>query len=758
MAELQELEEQTQRVHRGLNQMMQGAGVVAAGTAILAPLAIATNAAGDLNETLNKNQVVFEDQAAAILDWAGSSATAFGQSRQAAIESAATLGNLFVSMDIGRGSARRMSTDLVQLASDMASLNNTPIEQAFEAIRSGMVGESEPLRAYGVVLSEAAIQQQAFAMGLTKKAKDSNLSPAIKAMATYQLILDKTAKTTKGDYARSALQMANAQKTIRAQTQNAWAYIGQFVLPTVTRLTNMVSGMIGRFNAFAERHPHITKALVLTAAAIGGVLVVGGSLLVLMGALNVAWGAAAGGLVLLRNGLAAVRLWLTLTAGGYIRNLVWIGAWASANTAAQWAALSQATGLRAVQLALLGARISLVHAATAAWAFTASLLANPVTWIVLGVVALGAALYGVFRLVGRFRDLFTGAINKVLYGLGFLVGLIGGGLLRGLRGLVNLMTNLGTMLIQGLVKGIKLGAKAVWGAVKNVATGLLDRFKGFFGIRSPSRVFAEQGGHLMDGLSEGMEKRSPALFRFLTNVLGPKIMGAFQRGWTNVKTFGGNFIGGVGRVLSGAGQALGLTGGAGSTAPAASTFNLGSIQGGGAGAKIARAAVQGLTAGWAESIPGYCSRFVRQVFNQVLGPQTQKLFGSSAINTEKVWKAQGLTRTLAEIGGKAALKAGDVLFQGFGSGGYGHTGVYVGNGMVAQNTTAAGGGKKLLPLSSFGTITSVGRIPAPAAPRPSGAGTGGQGQSISIGNVHLPNVTKPDEFLTSLRRTVEFHQ
>ena len=36
---------------------------------------------------------------------------------------------------------------------------------------------------------------------------------------------------------------------------------------------------------------------------------------------------------------------------------------------------------------------SLAAATTSAWAFTASLLANPITWIVLGIVGLGAALY-----------------------------------------------------------------------------------------------------------------------------------------------------------------------------------------------------------------------------------------------------------------------------------------------------------------------------------------------------------------------------
>jgi hypothetical protein len=105
------------------------------------------SAASDLNESLNKSQVVFGDAAGAIEAFSKTAATSLGLSQQKALEATGTFGNLFVSMGLGQAPAAEVSQQLVTLAGDLASFNNIKPEEALEKLRSGIVGEAEPLRA-----------------------------------------------------------------------------------------------------------------------------------------------------------------------------------------------------------------------------------------------------------------------------------------------------------------------------------------------------------------------------------------------------------------------------------------------------------------------------------------------------------------------------------------------------------------------------------------------------------------------------------
>jgi hypothetical protein len=76
-----------------------------------------------------------------------------------------------------------MSTKFVGLASDLASFNNTDPAQALDALRSGLTGETEPLKQYGINLNDAALKQEALRLGLD--ASGPTLSASAKAQAAY---------------------------------------------------------------------------------------------------------------------------------------------------------------------------------------------------------------------------------------------------------------------------------------------------------------------------------------------------------------------------------------------------------------------------------------------------------------------------------------------------------------------------------------------------------------------------------------------
>lgn len=195
--------------------------------------------ASDLSETVNKVDVVFGGAAASINRLGDTAAEKLGQSKQQAEEAAATFGNFFTALKIGEGQAATMSTRLVQLAADLASFNNADPTEVLQNLRSGLAGEVEPLRKYGIDLSEATLKQEAMREGLVETATGT-LPTAIKAQAAYHLILQQTT-TAQGDFERTASGQANQQRILAANIKDTEAALGQGLLPITRDLVTVAN-------------------------------------------------------------------------------------------------------------------------------------------------------------------------------------------------------------------------------------------------------------------------------------------------------------------------------------------------------------------------------------------------------------------------------------------------------------------------------------------------------------------------------------
>jgi len=301
----------------------------------------AVDAASDLNEQQNKTMVVFGRSGKAMVAWSRTLAESFGLSSRAALEAAGTFGNMLVPMGFSRKAAAGMSKQLVELAGDLASFNNASPEETLDALRSGLAGESEPLRKFGVFLSDARLKQEALKQGLYsgKGALDAHA----KAAATMALIMRDTADA-QGDFARTSSSAANAQRVQAAETENLTATLGQGLLPY--------------YQAGLALLVKLTKATAGHTTAV-----------------KIAIGVVAG-----------------LSAAILAANVA-IKAYTVAETVAKAATIAFSAANRAMMV---------------------SLATNPVTLIILAVVALGAALVVAYKKSATFRAIVQGALNGVL--------------------------------------------------------------------------------------------------------------------------------------------------------------------------------------------------------------------------------------------------------------------------------------------------------------------------------------------------------
>jgi hypothetical protein len=206
-------------------------------------------AASNMNESLSKMHVVFGQNAKAVEEFGNKSATSIGISKQAAIEAAGTYGNLFQAFGIGQGKATEMSTTLVKLAGDLASFNNTSVEDAINALRSGLSGETEPLKRYGVAVNDVTLRNKAMEMGFGKIV--GVMDPAIKSQVTYALVMEQT-KLAQGDFERTASGTANTMKILQAQMENAKAALGAGLLPVFQAILLIMKPLISGLAAFGN--------------------------------------------------------------------------------------------------------------------------------------------------------------------------------------------------------------------------------------------------------------------------------------------------------------------------------------------------------------------------------------------------------------------------------------------------------------------------------------------------------------------------
>ena len=195
-------------------------------------------AASNTAEAISKVGVVFGKNSKEIETWAAGATDNFGMSERGALTAVGTFGNLFDAFGLGEGETKKFSTSLTELAVDMASFNDMPVDDALNALRSGLSGETEPMKKFGSVLSETRLKTEALSLGLIKNTKEA-LDPAAKAQAAYSLIMKDTAKQ-QGDYDRTAGGTANTMRRVAAEMDNAKVAIGQGLLPVFNALLKVM--------------------------------------------------------------------------------------------------------------------------------------------------------------------------------------------------------------------------------------------------------------------------------------------------------------------------------------------------------------------------------------------------------------------------------------------------------------------------------------------------------------------------------------
>lgn len=203
-------------------------------------------AASDLGETVNKSNVIFGDNAAAMDAWAQGAARSAGLSRGAALDVATGFGNMFSQLGFAGDEAASMSQGVVQLSADLGSFNNLPTAEVADMMSAAFRGEFDSLQRLIPNINAARVEQEALAA--TGKASAKELTAQEKAAATLAIV-QRDGAAAAGDFARTSDGLANSSKILGAQMGNIQAQLGAALVPAMTAAVTVGSELITFFTS-----------------------------------------------------------------------------------------------------------------------------------------------------------------------------------------------------------------------------------------------------------------------------------------------------------------------------------------------------------------------------------------------------------------------------------------------------------------------------------------------------------------------------
>lgn len=224
---------------KGLDKIKIAAA--AAGAAMLVAAKKSIDAAVNLNESINAINVVFGEASEEVLKIGANADQSMGLSQRSFNEAAVQFSAFAQTIAGEGGNAAAVVGEMTQRAADFASVHNIEVSDALTLFQSGLAGETEALRRYGILLSAANVENFAYANGVAEAGAE--LTEQQKVIARYRLLLEET-NVVAGDFANTSDSVANTERRVAAEVENLAAKMGTRLLPIKGELLQVTGDVL----------------------------------------------------------------------------------------------------------------------------------------------------------------------------------------------------------------------------------------------------------------------------------------------------------------------------------------------------------------------------------------------------------------------------------------------------------------------------------------------------------------------------------
>jgi hypothetical protein len=246
------------------------ASVVATASAVVAAMGALSfkmvQLAGDAEEVQNKFESVFGSTAGEAERFTESFSNSVGRAETDIKKYMSTFQDTFVPLGFARDEGEELSEQLTQLSIDLASFNNEAEPATVEALQSALVGNHETMRRYGVIITQARLDQELMNMGLADGVQ--NASEMEKVQARLNIIMSGTADA-QGDAARTADSFANQSRALKSSLRGVMEEAGAEALPELSETMQEFNewGTSGGYDRMADGLGDIANAFAAAADA-----------------------------------------------------------------------------------------------------------------------------------------------------------------------------------------------------------------------------------------------------------------------------------------------------------------------------------------------------------------------------------------------------------------------------------------------------------------------------------------------------------
>lgn len=401
-AALDQLEDHTNKSTDAFSRLAKAIGLVMIARKALGTIKTGIDYASDLAEVQNVVDVTFGSATEAINSWSKECLAAYGMNEVSAKRYAGTIGAMLKSSGLAGDSIVDMSKDMVGLAGDMASFYNLDLETAFEKIRSGISGETEPLKQLGINMSVANLEAYALSQGITTAYNE--MSQAEQVMLRYNYLMSTTADA-QGDFARTQDSYANQTRLLSESWLEFTGVMAEQLLPVLTTIVSWLNNIV----AFLTENADMVSAVLVGLATTVGILAVAW---VVHAAAQ--WLAVAANQALIVSLLSNPILWIAIIIGVLVAAMYrWIQSIGGVKNAWEICKLALIVGWNAVKLAFFTGVywvIDLVDKLKLCWQKASVAIANFMGDMKVSVLTiLQNMINGAIDIINK----FIGVLNKI---------------------------------------------------------------------------------------------------------------------------------------------------------------------------------------------------------------------------------------------------------------------------------------------------------------------------------------------------------